>query len=121
MSDLAERIRAILGDDPNTGEVRMFGGTCFTLNGNMLVVARGKGGLLVRLGEAGATKMLDRPGVERMVMRGREMNDYVTISQEGLDDHALRNWITIATAYVAKLPAKAAKKSPSGKRAKTAD
>jgi hypothetical protein len=30
-SDLVDRIRAEIGDDPNVGEIRMFGGTCFTL------------------------------------------------------------------------------------------
>ena len=42
MDELVDRIRAVLSEDPNSGEMRMFGGTCFTLNGNMLVVARGK-------------------------------------------------------------------------------
>ena len=35
--DLPDRIRSEIGDDPNVGEIRMFGGICFTLSGNMLV------------------------------------------------------------------------------------
>ncbi len=34
---LAERIRDIIGDDPNITEKKMFGGIAFMLNGNMLV------------------------------------------------------------------------------------
>lgn len=34
-NELAERIRARLGGDPNVGEIRMFGGICFTLNRNI--------------------------------------------------------------------------------------
>lgn len=111
MEDLADRIRAVLGEDPNRGEMRMFGGTCFTLNGNMLVVARGKGGLLVRVGSDAAPQALARRGVKRMVMRGRELADFVTVPEDDLDDDALRGWISMATAYVGALPAKAAKKS----------
>jgi TfoX/Sxy family transcriptional regulator of competence genes len=105
-SELADRIRAEIGDGPNNGEIRMFGGTCFTLNGNMMIVARGKGGLLVRVGEIGEMKALKQPGVERMVMRGREMIGYVTVPEEALDDPALRRWIAMASAYVGTLPPK---------------
>ena len=117
MDDLANRIRAVLSEDPNSGEMRMFGGTCFTLNGNMLVVARGKGGLMARVGRDAGPLALARPGVKRMVMRGREMADFVTVPDDDLDDEALRGWIAMATAYVGALPPKAAK-NPAGARKK---
>lgn len=104
--ELAQRIRAILSDDRNVAEVRMFGGICFTLNGHMLVVARGKGGLLARVGETGEEKALGTPGVERMVMRGRELSGYVTVPADALDEGSLRDWIALTKAYVATLPPK---------------
>lgn len=119
MEDLADRIRTVLGEDPNSGEMRMFGGICFTLNGNMLVVASRKGGLMARIGDAAARQVLARPGIRRMVMRGREMKDYVTVSEDGLDDAALREWIALATAYVGALPPKTkavGKQEATGKR-----
>ena len=119
MDELVDRIRAVLSEDPNSGEMRMFGGTCFTLNGNMLVVARGKGGLMARVGRDAAPLALARPGVKRMVMRGREMADFVTVPDDDLDDEALRGWIALATAYVGTLPPKAAK-DPAGARKKRA-
>ena len=120
MEDLADRIRAVVGEDPNSGEMRMFGGTCFTLNGNMLVVASRKGGLMARIGDASVKQVLGRPGAQRMVMRGREMKDYVTVSEDMLDDAALHEWIALATVYVGALPPKA-EKNPAGgrKKAKT--
>jgi TfoX/Sxy family transcriptional regulator of competence genes len=46
--DLAERIRLILAGTGSLREVRMFGGLCFMLNGNM-VAGTSKRGLLVRV------------------------------------------------------------------------
>ena len=48
--DLAERIRAILAGTGSLREVRMLGGLCFMLNGNM-VAGTSKRGLLVRVGK----------------------------------------------------------------------
>ena len=50
-NELADRIRGVLSDDPNVAEIRMFGGICFTLNGNMLVGTMKDGNLLARVGE----------------------------------------------------------------------
>ena len=48
--DLAERLRAVLGRTAAVREIRMFGGLCFMLNGNMLA-GTSKRGLLVRVGK----------------------------------------------------------------------
>ena len=48
--NLAERIRAVLAGTGSVREVRMFGGLCFMLNGNM-VAGASKRGLLVRVGK----------------------------------------------------------------------
>ena len=47
--DLAARMRAVLTGAGAVREVRMFGGLCFMLDGNM-VAGTSKRGLLVRVG-----------------------------------------------------------------------
>ena len=51
-ADLAERMRTVLAGTGAVREVRMFGGLCFMLNGNM-VAGTSKRGLLVRIHPAG--------------------------------------------------------------------
>lgn len=108
-NDLADRIRAMLTGEDDVAEIRMFGGVCFTLNGNMMVVARGKGGLLARVGQGGEARALALPDVERMVMRGRQMTGYVTIPDDRLHEEALRDWIALAKSHVQTLPPKKGK------------
>ncbi|MEO3999054.1 TfoX/Sxy family protein [Mesorhizobium sp. CAU 1732] len=107
MSELATRIRAILDEDPNVREVRMFGGLCFMLNGNMLVCTTKDERLLARIGQAGLADALAVSGVVRMTMAGREMKDFVVVAQDAIaDDGALARWIAVATRYVGPMPAK---------------
>lgn len=106
MTDLASRLRSVLRHLSGIGETRMFGGTCFTLNGNMLVVASGRGGLMVRTGAEAAAKALELPGVERMIMRGKPLKDYISVTDDCLDDDALAYWTELAAAFVGKLPPK---------------
>ncbi len=115
MSDeLAERIREVIGDDPNVGEIRMFGGICFTLNRNMMVGTMKDGTLLVRVGPDGEAAALALPGASRMNFTGREMKGYVIVAAEALDDQALTKWIAMASAHVGPMPPKPAK-APKGK------
>jgi TfoX/Sxy family transcriptional regulator of competence genes len=111
---LADRIRENIGDDPNVGEIRMFGGICFTLNGNMLIGTMKDGSLLVRVGEAAHAEALARPGASLMNFTGREMKGYVLVAEDALDDLALRQWIAVASAFVGPMPPKA--KKSAGKR-----
>lgn len=106
MNELAVRIRAVIGDDPKVSEIRMFGGLCFTRNGNMQVAARRDGSMLARVGPEQENKALSRPGVQRMVMRGREMTGYVVVPAAALDDDALRDWLAMTAAFVDRLPPK---------------
>jgi TfoX/Sxy family transcriptional regulator of competence genes len=105
-TELAERIRAEIGDDPNVNHIRMFGGICFTLNGNMLVGTMKDGDLLVRVGEDQESAALALPGASRMNFTGREMKGFVIVEAETLDEHALRKWIAMATAFVGPMPSK---------------
>lgn len=115
MGELADRIRAEIGGDPNCGEIRMFGGICFTLNGNMLVGTMKNGALMARVGDDQEPAALAMPGASRMNFTGREMKGFIIVSPETLDDAALKGWIAMATTYVGALPPKE-KKAPRRKK-----
>lgn len=105
-TELADRIRAEIGDDPNVSQIRMFGGICFTLNGNMLVGTMKGGDLLVRVGDDQEAAALAMSGASRMNFTGREMRGFVIVEADTLDDAALRQWIAMASAYVGPMPPK---------------
>lgn len=111
--ELAERIRTEVGDDPNVGEIRMFGGICFTLNGNMMAGTMKDGTLLVRVGEAREAAALARPGATPMNFAGRTMKGFVIVPAEALGGDALREWIAMAFAHVGPMPPK--QKKPKAK------
>lgn len=115
---LADRVRHIIGEDPNVAEIRMFGGLCFTLNGNMLVGTIKDGSLLVRVGEEGHEAALKRPGAAAMEMGGRTMKGFITVDPMTLEDRPLREWIAYATDFVGPMPPK--KKDASKPRKKSA-
>ena len=84
----------------------MFGGTCFTFNGNMLVGTMKGGELLARVGDQQERQALALPGARRMDFTGREMKGFVMVAADALSDAALREWISMATAYVGPMPPK---------------
>lgn len=106
-ADLAQRIRALLADIPDIGEIRMFGGLCFTLNGNMMCADSHTGQLLLRLSPADHEAALRRPGVSPMVMRGKAMAGYLYVSPAQYEhEPELERWIRMALAHVSTLPPK---------------
>lgn len=102
---LAAQARAALSQTQGIREVRMFGGTGFMLNGNLLAGASERG-LLIRVGEDRQRQAVPQPGVRPMVMRGRTMKDYIYVGPQGLDDRTIRVWLKLAIAFVKTLPAK---------------
>jgi hypothetical protein len=115
--DLAANVRAALAGTAGIREVRMFGGTGFMLNGNMIVTAS-KRGLLVRIGRARQPDALLQPGVRPMEMRGRVMEGYVYVDSPALTDAATRAWLQLALAFVQTLPPKPSGSKPAGKKGK---
>jgi TfoX/Sxy family transcriptional regulator of competence genes len=103
--DLAERMRVALAGTGAVREVRMFGGLCFMLNGNM-VAGTSKRGLLVRVGKEQQSDALSRPGAKRMEMTGRPMEGYVFVDPPPADDRSLQDWLALAVAFVKTLPPK---------------
>ena len=115
--DLAERMRAALAGTGAVREVRMFGGLCFMLNGNM-VAGTSKRGLMVRVGKDQQSNALARPAAKRMEMTGRPMEGYIFVDPPPPDEQALRDWLDLAVAFVKTLPPKAAKSKPQSTKTK---
>ena len=102
---LAERIRAILGDDPGIDERKMFGGLAFLLDGNMFVGITQD--LMVRVGPEAWSDALAQPHTREMDFTGRSMKGYVYVSAEGTaEDADLAAWIERALDFVGTLPPK---------------
>ena len=114
--DLAKRVRAVLAGNGELREIKMFGGRCFMLNGNM-VAGTSKRGLLVRVGKEQHAPALARPDARPMEMSGRPMEGYVVIDPPPKGDRVLREWIELAVAFVQTLPAKPPKSSARRSRA----
>jgi TfoX/Sxy family transcriptional regulator of competence genes len=109
--DLAERVRAALAGTGGVGEVKMFGGLCFTLNGNM-VAGASKRGLLVRVGRDRHGEALARPGARPMEMKGQPVEGYVYVDPPPRDAPALRDWLDLGLVFVNTLPPKPPKSKP---------
>jgi hypothetical protein len=104
---VADRIRRIIGDDPNVSEKKMFGGICFMLNGNMLCGPTKEGDLMLRVGKERHEEALAKPHARKMDFTGRPMGGFVFVSPEGIGTKAkLAKWIAYATEFVGALPAK---------------
>jgi TfoX/Sxy family transcriptional regulator of competence genes len=107
--ELADRIRAEVGGHPHIDEIRMFGGICFTLNGNMAIGTMKGGELLARVGDEQEAEALAKPGARRMDFTGREMKGFIMVAADALSDEALREWISMATSFAGGLPPKKGK------------
>lgn len=91
--ELADRMRALMSDR-SPEEKKAFGGICFMIEGKMAIVASSKGGALVRVDPKDSESLCESHGVERMVMRGREMNGWLRVESDQLEsDRQLRAWI----------------------------
>lgn len=105
--DLADRIRAVINEPDGLTEKRMFGGHAFLVDGHMAVAASGRGGLMVRVDPARSEALIEKDGVTRMVMRGREMDGWLhVLAPVVVADEQLRHWVDIGMAYARSLPAK---------------
>jgi TfoX/Sxy family transcriptional regulator of competence genes len=101
--ELDSKIARIL----SRGAVRkkMFGGTCYTLRGNM-VCGVYKDFLILRLGEQQAAEAVKQPDVRPLDITGKPMKAWVMIAEAALTDEAAARWIEKARAFAKSLPAK---------------
>ena len=71
--ELADRIRALIGDRAGLTEQKMFGGLAFLIGGNMAVSASGQGGLLLgdeQLANIKNRFLKNKPPSERALFQG---------------------------------------------------
>ena len=108
---LAERVREVLSGVDDVAELKMFGGLCHTVHGNMAVgVIRDD--LLVRLGPDEADAEIGEPGVRAMEVGGRTSRGFLSVGPVATgSDAALRAWIDRGVAYASSLPPKRPKPS----------
>jgi TfoX/Sxy family transcriptional regulator of competence genes len=105
--ELADRIRAQLGDRPDLTEKKMFGGLGFMIGGNMAIAASGQGGILVRVDPEESDELVATTPAEPMEMRGRQMAGWLRVDTvEVADDDVLRAWVERGTKYAASLAPK---------------
>ncbi len=88
-----------------TGRKKMFGGTCWLLNGNLLCGVF-RDFLILRLGEAAAVAASTEPFVTPFDITGRPMKGWVKVEKEGTGGRRLDYWLGLALAFVATLPPK---------------
>src|ERR1041385_5320050 len=82
--DLADRIREALGPQKNVDEIKMFGGLCFTVNGNMAAGVM-KNDLLVRVPEGDFNKLLKEPGARTFdIMKGRTPKGFMVVDKKAV-------------------------------------
>ncbi|MBL8950304.1 MAG: TfoX/Sxy family protein, partial [Myxococcaceae bacterium] len=81
---LAQRLRDILGEEPDLSERQMFDGLCFLLDGKMCCGIV-KHELMVRVGAARHAEALTQQHARPMDFSGRPLKGFVYVAQEGLD------------------------------------
>jgi TfoX N-terminal domain len=106
-TELADRIRFLIGSGPGVTEKKMFGGLAFLINGNMAISASGRGGALVRVDPADADALIATANATLAVMGGRTMQGWLRVSSEDLEaDEQLIEWVKRAVGYARSLPPK---------------
>jgi len=104
--NLAARIRKGLARRKDIEEMKMFGGLCFLLDGNMLVGVW-KDSMIVRLGAEQGEEALMESHVKEFDITGKPMKNWIMVAPEGVrDSEQVKGWIQRAVKFVGKLPAK---------------
>src|SRR5918999_5722114 len=98
--ELADRIRELIGREPDLTEQRMFGGLAFLIGGNMAVAASGQGGILVRVDPEESDELVARTNAEPMEMRGRQMRGWLRVDADDVrTKRELAKWVERGTSY----------------------
>jgi TfoX/Sxy family transcriptional regulator of competence genes len=103
---LAGRVRALLADQIELSERKMFGGLAFMARGNMCCGIVGEE-LMVRVGPEQYAAALAQPHAPEMDFTGRPMRGMVMVAANGLaSDESLEQWIRQGIMFVSSLPSK---------------
>ncbi|MBN1859004.1 TfoX/Sxy family protein [Candidatus Bipolaricaulota bacterium] len=84
---------------------KMFGGTCYLLDGRMMCGVY-KDFLILRLGEQGASRAMSSPSVHPFDITGRPMKGWVMVEESVVIEDRLCRWLEEARAFVETLPSK---------------
>lgn len=105
--DLADRIREVVGAEPDLTEKRMFGGLAFLISGNMAVAANADGAVMVRVDPGTSEELTSSGEVDLVVMRGRAMRGWLHITPDQLrTSKQMARWVDLGVAYARSLPPK---------------
>ncbi len=105
--DLADRIREVVGAEPDLTEQRMFGGLAFLVGGRMAIAAGSGGGVMVRADPGVADEVVESGEAEPMVMRGRPMRGWLRVEPDRLGTgEQLTRWVDMGVGYARSLPPK---------------
>jgi TfoX/Sxy family transcriptional regulator of competence genes len=105
--DLADRIRDMIGSDPDLTEKKMFGGLAFLIGGNMAIAASGQGGAMIRVDPEESDTLVQTTGASLVEMRGRQMPGWLRVSSDDLrGDDDLARWVERGCEYARSLPPK---------------
>jgi TfoX/Sxy family transcriptional regulator of competence genes len=103
---IAQRIRDILKTKRGITEVKMFGGLCFMLRGNMLAAVE-KDNLIIRVGKEKYQAALKKPHARPFDLTGRPLTGFIYVDKKGyLTKPALKKWIDAGLAFAHSLPSK---------------
>jgi TfoX/Sxy family transcriptional regulator of competence genes len=112
--ELAGRVREVLDGLPGFAERKMFGGLCFTLDGNICCGITGTD-LMLRLGKAGATAALKEGYAREMDFTGKAIRSMIYVEPSGYTTDAdLKAWLDRAVRFVQTLPPKKPAKETGG-------
>lgn len=103
---LAVRIREALSREKAVAEIKMFGGLCFTLRGNMCCGIVGEE-LMVRMEPGAQEQALKEPHTRPMDFTGRPMKGFLFVGPPGLRGAGLKKWLKRCLARARSLPPKA--------------
>ena len=101
---LDKRVTFIVADWGTTRK-KMFGGTFYLLNGNMMCGVY-RDSLILRLGEEFASEALSRPHVMPFDVTGRPMKGWVMVDKAVLTQADLVKWLNRTRNFVNRLPPK---------------
>lgn len=103
---LAQRIRAEIGEHPALIEKQMFGGLSFLLAGNMAVGVIADE-LCVRVSKDGHDAAIEKPGARIFDFSGRPMKGWILVAPSAVEsDSDLAAWIDRGMEFASSLPPK---------------
>lgn len=103
---LAVRVRSELNDSEDIMELKMMGGLCFMVRGNMFAGVD-KSDMFVRMDRSDVERALRRKHAIPFEVGGKVTTGYVRVKREGVrDQRNLRSWLLPAMNWAATLPPK---------------